>query len=66
VFSAGCDEVRKMVAFRDWLSTHPADRARYGAEKRRLAQQRWKYVQDYADAKTGVIAEILGRAWPES
>jgi GrpB-like predicted nucleotidyltransferase (UPF0157 family) len=27
-----------------------------------LAQNEWKYVQNYADAKTAVIEEILARA----
>lgn len=37
------------------------DRDRYAAEKRRLAGRQWAYVQDYADAKTAVVAEILER-----
>jgi len=50
------------VAFRDWLRTHPDDRELYEREKRRLAEQHWDTVQDYADAKTEVIREIVGRA----
>ena len=38
-----------------------ADRDRYAAEKQRLAERQWAYVQDYADAKTAVVAEILER-----
>ena len=30
--------------------------------KRELAARDWKYVQQYADAKTGVVAEIMSRA----
>jgi GrpB-like predicted nucleotidyltransferase (UPF0157 family) len=30
--------------------------------KRRLAGRRWRHVQHYADAKTSVIEEIMGRA----
>ena len=33
--------------------------ARYEAEKRRLADQDWEYVQHYADAKTRVVESIL-------
>ena len=51
-----------MLAFRDWLRTHPADRKLYEGEKRRLAEQTWTTVQDYADAKTDVVREIVGRA----
>ena len=61
VFSAGCPEAARMLAFRDWLRTCRADRDRYAAEKRRPAERQWAYVQDYADAKTAVVAEILER-----
>lgn len=61
VFSAGCPEAARMLAFRDWLRTCRADRDRYAAEKRRLAERQWAYVQDYADAKTAVVGEILER-----
>lgn len=59
VFSAGCEEAGRMICFRDWLRSHGTDRERYAAEKRRLAQQTWAYVQNYADAKSEVIAEIF-------
>ena len=62
VFSADCEEITRMLAFRDWLRTHPEDRERYEREKRRLAGQSWGTVQDYADAKTDVVREIVGRA----
>lgn len=39
VFTAGCPEVRRMLAFRDHLRTHPADRQRYETRKRELAAQ---------------------------
>ena len=61
VFPAGCPEAARMLAFRDWLRTCRADRDRYAAEKRRLAGRQWAYVQDYADAKTAVVREILER-----
>jgi GrpB-like predicted nucleotidyltransferase (UPF0157 family) len=62
VFSVDCVEIARMLAFRDWLRTHPADRQLYEREKRRLAEQTWITVQDYADAKTGVVREVLERA----
>jgi GrpB-like predicted nucleotidyltransferase (UPF0157 family) len=62
VFSAGCPEIERMKRFRDWLRANPADRALYEATKRRLAAQDWAIVQDYADAKTEVVAEIMMRA----
>ncbi|MGD2059648.1 MAG: GrpB family protein [Acidimicrobiia bacterium] len=59
VFSDGCEEVDRMLAFRDRLRDSPDDRVRYETAKRSLATQRWRRVQDYADAKSEVIAEIL-------
>jgi GrpB-like predicted nucleotidyltransferase (UPF0157 family) len=51
-----------MVAFRDWLRAHDDERDLYLAAKRELAQRKWKYVQNYADAKSAVVREILARA----
>jgi GrpB-like predicted nucleotidyltransferase (UPF0157 family) len=62
VFSAGCAEIDRMLVFRDWLRSRPDDRARYEATKRTLAQRTWRHVQDYADAKSEVVREILARA----
>jgi GrpB-like predicted nucleotidyltransferase (UPF0157 family) len=62
VFSAGCPEIERMVAFRDWLRTNRDDRELYARTKRALAEQEWSRTQDYADAKTGVVREILSRA----
>jgi GrpB-like predicted nucleotidyltransferase (UPF0157 family) len=65
VFSSGCPEIDRILAFRDWLRSHPADRDLYAHTKQTLAQREWKYVQNYADAKGAVIAEILRRARPD-
>ena len=62
VLSRGCPEIDRMVMFRDWLRSHPSDRDLYAHTKLALAAQGWKYVQNYADAKTAVIEEILARA----
>ena len=62
VFSRGCPEIERMLTFRDWLRNHPADRDLYARTKLELAQQEWKDVQNYADAKTAVVEEILARA----
>jgi GrpB-like predicted nucleotidyltransferase (UPF0157 family) len=62
VFSAGCEEIDRMVMFRDRLRTHAEDRELYEAAKRELAARTWKYTQNYADAKSEVIREILARA----
>ncbi len=62
VFNPGCEELDRTVHFRDWLRTHEDDRELYARTKRELADKRWKYVQNYADAKSEVIQEILARA----
>jgi GrpB-like predicted nucleotidyltransferase (UPF0157 family) len=62
VFSAGCAEVEQMLLFRGWLRTNAADRGLYADAKRDLAARDWKYMQQYADAKTAVVHEILARA----
>ena len=62
VFSAGCPEVDRMLMFRDWLRVDARDRDLYARTKLALAQQEWKEVQDYADAKTAVIDEVMARA----
>jgi GrpB-like predicted nucleotidyltransferase (UPF0157 family) len=62
VFTDGCAEVAHMIGFRDWLRDHDDDRALYEQAKRALATRNWDVVQDYADAKTGIVAEIKRRA----
>jgi GrpB-like predicted nucleotidyltransferase (UPF0157 family) len=62
VFSAGCPETGRMLAFRDRLRASQPDRERYARCKLDLARRPWGSVDDYAKAKTGVIEEILRRA----
>ena len=62
VFSAGCEETERMLTFRNWLRTNRADRDLYARAKRELSARDWKYAQQYADAKTNVVNEILERA----
>jgi GrpB-like predicted nucleotidyltransferase (UPF0157 family) len=62
VFSSGCPEIERILLFRDWLRSNAWDRELYRRTKLALAEQDWKYVQNYADAKTAVIEEILARA----
>jgi GrpB-like predicted nucleotidyltransferase (UPF0157 family) len=62
VFTAGCDEVARDLAFRNRLRANDADRDRYEGVKRQLATQDWKYLQNYADAKSEVIWDILRAA----
>ena len=60
VFSRDCEEIDRMVRFRDWLRTHDEDRELYESTKRALAARPWEKGQDYADAKHDVVE--IGRA----
>ena len=62
IFSEGCVEIDRMLAFRDRLRSNDEDRELYERTKRDLAKQTWTYTQDYADAKTEVVEAILVRA----
>jgi GrpB-like predicted nucleotidyltransferase (UPF0157 family) len=55
-------EVRDHLDLRDWLRVDAEDRALYAEEKRRLAEQQWRDMNDYADAKTDIIRDVLTRA----
>ena len=61
IHAVGDIEVDLMVRFRDRLRTHHEDLAAYLAVKRDLAAQDWEFVQQYADAKSEVVAAILAR-----
>jgi GrpB-like predicted nucleotidyltransferase (UPF0157 family) len=62
VFSAGSAEIERLLLLRDRLRANPAERQLYEQTKRELARRTWKYVQDYADAKSEVIEGIISRA----
>ena len=62
VCAAGGTWESRHLVFRDWLREHPEDRRRYEDVKRSLAGREWADMNDYADAKTDVIAAIMDRA----
>lgn len=62
VFPPGCEEVDRMLVLRDHLRRDASDRELYARTKRELAGRTWAVVQDYADAKSDVVAEIMARA----
>ncbi len=62
VLSEGSPETVRILAFRDWLRTHDDDRQLYERTKRELADREWAYIQNYADAKSEVVEQILARA----
>jgi GrpB-like predicted nucleotidyltransferase (UPF0157 family) len=52
-------EVERHLSFRDRLRASEEDRAAYERLKRELARRDWRDMNDYADAKSGLIARIL-------
>src|SRR4051812_6433574 len=62
VFTRESVEIARMLGFRDWLRTHPDDFALYLNTKRELSGRTWRWLQDYADAKSEVVEEIVRRA----
>jgi len=62
VFSRGALEIDRMLTFRDLLRASPQTRELYAKTKRELARRTWKYVQNYADAKSQVVEGILANA----
>lgn len=61
VFSEGCPEIERVLRFRDRLRNSATDRDRYEQAKRDLVRREWRYMPNYADAKSGIVKEILGR-----
>jgi GrpB-like predicted nucleotidyltransferase (UPF0157 family) len=59
VFTRGENEIDRMLTFRNMLRTDPEIRDLYAQTKRELARRTWKYVQNYADAKSTVVERIL-------
>jgi len=55
-------EIERHLLFRDWLRGNDADRELYASIKRELSTKGFTYIQEYADAKTAVVSEIMARA----
>jgi len=62
IFSPGCVEVARHIAFRNHLRSHAEDRLRYEALKRKLAKEDWPDMNAYARAKSELVEEIVARA----
>ena len=62
LWRAGSAEVADYLLLRDWLRAHADDRLSYERAKRELAGRPWPDMNYYAEAKSPVIARIMGRA----
>lgn len=59
VYSAGCPEIERNLIFRDRLRQNNDDRKRYEQTKRELAAREWLDMNEYANAKTEVIENVI-------
>jgi GrpB-like predicted nucleotidyltransferase (UPF0157 family) len=66
IYSQGCVEVTRQLAFRDCLRANVEDRLVYEAVKRKLAKEEWPDMNAYARAKTEVVEQITARALLEA
>lgn len=62
VYPPGSEEIDRYLRLRNRLRTNQPDRELYEQVKRKLASETWAYVQQYADAKTEVVEQILARS----
>lgn len=60
IYSRGCSEIERNLRFRDELRRNSNHRQLYEETKRQLAARDWPDMNDYARAKSDVIARILG------
>jgi N-methylhydantoinase B/oxoprolinase/acetone carboxylase alpha subunit/GrpB-like predicted nucleotidyltransferase (UPF0157 family) len=62
LWRTGSDDERRHLLFRDRLRGNADDRSLYETVKRELAARSWDDSNDYAGAKSDVIAEIMEHA----
>lgn len=62
VFTVGSNEITRTLAFRDRCRERPDERRLYEETKCRLANQVWRHVQHYANAKGEIVEAIIARA----
>jgi GrpB-like predicted nucleotidyltransferase (UPF0157 family) len=61
-FKASSQQVRRHLAFRDYMIEHPEDAQRYSELKRRLAREYPTDIDGYMDGKDGFIEEMNAKA----
>jgi GrpB-like predicted nucleotidyltransferase (UPF0157 family) len=66
IFSSGCLETERVLAFRDRLRRNDEDRLLYESVKRNLSKREWADMNAYARAKSEVVEQIIARALQEN
>ncbi len=62
VYQADCPEVRRHLAFRDYLRSHPDKALIYGDHKRAVARQHPYDIYAYMDGKDALVKQLLAEA----
>ncbi|MGP4041122.1 GrpB family protein [Gracilibacillus sp. D59] len=62
IYQVGSSEIKRHLAFRDYLLNHPHEKKRYGDLKESLAQQFPYDVESYINGKESMAKEIEGKA----
>lgn len=62
VFEPNSEQIADYRDLRDWLRISQIDRDLYSSTKKQLAQQVWRDMNYYSDAKTTVVQQSLGHA----
>jgi GrpB-like predicted nucleotidyltransferase (UPF0157 family) len=57
-FKVSSEQVKRHLAFRDYMIAHPEDAQRYSKLKRRLAREYPTNIDGYMDGKDGFIKEM--------
>jgi GrpB-like predicted nucleotidyltransferase (UPF0157 family) len=57
-FKVSSEQVKRHLAFRDYMIAHPEDAQRYSELKRRLAREYPTNIDGYMDGKDGFIKEM--------
>ncbi|MEI5909591.1 GrpB family protein [Bacillus spongiae] len=62
IYEVGSEEIKRHLAFRDYLRKHPDDKKSYGELKEKLAKQYPYDIESYINGKERLIKEIEGKA----
>lgn len=62
IYQVGSDEIKRHLAFRDYLRSHPDLKKAYGTLKEKLAQQFSYDIESYINGKDHLAKEIEARA----
>lgn len=62
IYQVGSYEIKRHLAFRDYLQGHPEIKNSYGELKERLAQQFPYDIESYINGKEGLVKEIETKA----